>query len=143
MRICGPKLSLCGLIISIWGIIQLVRTQFRTIYMAKIYNHFFQFQLLMGVFYYIHSVALVEDLPLEEHYASPEDFYFAADKAYQQVRNCHSCGQMIQMNHRLSLLERLQLLDRRLYLYRYPGRLRTAVLRQQPLVCQLKKHERR
>lgn len=24
MKICGPKLSLCGLIISVWGIIQLV-----------------------------------------------------------------------------------------------------------------------
>jgi len=68
MRICGPKLSLCGLIISIWGIIQLT---------------------LMGVFYYIHSVALIEDLPLEEHYTSPEKFYIAADNAYNQ--NAYNC----------------------------------------------------
>lgn len=40
----------------------------------------------MGVFYYIHSVALVEDLPLDEHYSSPEEFYAAADRAYSQVR---------------------------------------------------------
>jgi ribonuclease kappa len=39
----------------------------------------------MGVFYYIHSVALVEDLPLEEHYHTPQEFYAAADKAYSQV----------------------------------------------------------
>lgn len=39
----------------------------------------------MGVFYYIHSVALVEDLPLELHYKSPEEFYAAADRAYSQV----------------------------------------------------------
>lgn len=39
----------------------------------------------MGVFYYIHSVALVEDLPLEDHYHTPEEFYAAADRAYAQV----------------------------------------------------------
>lgn len=41
----------------------------------------------MGVFYYIHSVALVEDLPLEEHYHTPAEFYAAADKAYSQVNH--------------------------------------------------------
>lgn len=41
----------------------------------------------MGVFYYIHSVALVEDLPLEDHYKTPELFYAAADRAYSQVIN--------------------------------------------------------
>lgn len=41
----------------------------------------------MGGFYYIHSVALIEDLPLEEHYSSPEEFYAAADRAYSQVNN--------------------------------------------------------
>lgn len=39
----------------------------------------------MGVFYYIHSVALIEDLPLEEHYPTPDEFYAAADRAYAQV----------------------------------------------------------
>ncbi|GAB0091952.1 Ribonuclease kappa [Sergentomyia squamirostris] len=68
MPVCGPKLSLCGLIISVWGIIQLV---------------------LMGVFYYIHSVALIEDLPLEEHYSGPVEFYAEADKAYSQ--NAYNC----------------------------------------------------
>lgn len=41
----------------------------------------------MGGFYYIHSVALIEDLPLEEHYSSPTEFYAAADRAYSQVNN--------------------------------------------------------
>ncbi len=39
----------------------------------------------MGVFYYIHSVALIEDLPLEAHYDDPNKFYAAADAAYSQV----------------------------------------------------------
>lgn len=45
----------------------------------------------MGVFYYIHSVALIEDLPLEEHYPTPDEFYAAADRAYAQVifKTCH------------------------------------------------------
>lgn len=41
----------------------------------------------MGVFYYIHSVALIEDLPLKEHYTDPATFYAEADAAYSQVRN--------------------------------------------------------
>lgn len=40
----------------------------------------------MGVFYYSKSVALVEDLPLDEHYPTPAEFYTAADRAYHQVR---------------------------------------------------------
>lgn len=68
MRICGPKLALCGLLISVWGIIQLA---------------------LMGVFFYIHSVALVEDLLLDDHYDNAEDFYKAADEAYSKnAKNC-------------------------------------------------------
>ena len=44
MPFCGPKLSLCGVVLSAWGIVQLS---------------------LMGIFFYIRSVALIEDLPLE------------------------------------------------------------------------------
>lgn len=40
----------------------------------------------MGVFYYIHSVALIEDLPIHEHYESATDFYADADRAYSQVK---------------------------------------------------------
>jgi len=70
MKICGPKLSLCGIIISMWGIVQLV---------------------LMGFFYYIRSVALVEDLNIgEEHdFKSAQDFYSEADKMYSL--NAYNC----------------------------------------------------
>ncbi|XP_063241444.1 ribonuclease kappa-like [Bacillus rossius redtenbacheri] len=70
MRICGPKLSLCGLIISVWGVIQLV---------------------LMGIFYYVRSVALAEDLPglEEEHFHTINDFYAKADLGYTQ--NAYNC----------------------------------------------------
>lgn len=39
----------------------------------------------MGVLYFVHSVALIEDLPLPEHSNSSEEFYIDVDKAYQQV----------------------------------------------------------
>lgn len=39
----------------------------------------------MGVFYYIKSVALIEDLDIEDHYKNPHEFFLAADKAYDQV----------------------------------------------------------
>lgn len=68
MKICGPKLSLCGMVISVWGIIQLS---------------------LMGLFFYNHSVALIEDLPLAEHYNTTAKFYEDADKAYAQ--NAYNC----------------------------------------------------
>lgn len=43
----------------------------------------------MGFFYWIHSVALIEDLPLAEHYHTTAEFYTAADKAFSQnALNC-------------------------------------------------------
>lgn len=42
-------------------------------------------QTLMGIFYHFHSVALIEDLPLESTYKKPLDFYNDADKGYSQV----------------------------------------------------------
>lgn len=39
----------------------------------------------MGLFYYLRSVAMVEDLSLEGSYASTKDFYAEADKRYGQV----------------------------------------------------------
>ena len=67
-KFCGPKLSLCGLILSVWGIIQLT---------------------LMGVFYYIRSVALLEDLPLEENPPSIEHFISEVERGYNQnAMNC-------------------------------------------------------
>lgn len=88
MKICGPKLSLCGLIVSAWGIIQLVSglaSEKQNKEFAKTFDFSLFSKVLMGVFYYIHSVALIEDLPLEEHYETPDDFYEAAGVAYSQV----------------------------------------------------------
>ncbi|KAK3736105.1 hypothetical protein QZH41_013530 [Actinostola sp. cb2023] len=50
LRICGPKLSNCCFILSLWGVIMLV---------------------LLGIFFKTRSVALLEDLPhdLEEEKA--------------------------------------------------------------------------
>ncbi|CAD5122138.1 DgyrCDS10586 [Dimorphilus gyrociliatus] len=45
MGCCGPKLSVCGLILGVWGTIMLT---------------------LMGIFFQVQSPALVEDLPINE-----------------------------------------------------------------------------
>ncbi|KAJ8952853.1 hypothetical protein NQ314_007459 [Rhamnusium bicolor] len=69
MPVCGPKLSLCGLIISVWGIVQLA---------------------LMGVFYYIGAVALAEDIPeAEYHEGKLQEFYAEVDKGFKQ--NAYNC----------------------------------------------------
>jgi len=70
MAFCGPKLSLCCLLLSIWGVVQLA---------------------LMGIFFWVKSVALVEDLPLREEYKPTEfaQFYADVDQAYSQ--NAYNC----------------------------------------------------
>ncbi|XP_032689585.1 ribonuclease kappa [Odontomachus brunneus] len=69
MKICGPKYALCGLVLSVWGIFQL---------------------LLMGVFFYFRSVALVEDLPMgNKNFTTLKDFYKVADRGYMQ--NAYNC----------------------------------------------------
>jgi len=71
MAICGPKLSLCGVILSAWGIVQLS---------------------LMGVFFYTKSVALIEDIPLNEEYTgetAQTDLLRDIDTGFQQnALNC-------------------------------------------------------
>jgi len=70
MAFCGPKLSLCCLLLSVWGVVQLG---------------------LMGIFFYMKSVALVDDLLLGENYG-PKDvdqFYADVDQAYSQ--NAFNC----------------------------------------------------
>jgi len=72
MPLCGPKLSLCGLIISVWGVVQLA---------------------LMGVFYRIKSVALAEDIPMIVPEFKEEkdivEFYRRVDNGY--VQNAYNC----------------------------------------------------
>ena len=45
-------------------------------------------QVMMGFFYYIRSVALIEDLAFneEEKFEKMQDFYSVADKKYSLVR---------------------------------------------------------
>ncbi|XP_023019137.1 ribonuclease kappa [Leptinotarsa decemlineata] len=68
MPICGPKCSLCGLIISAWGIVQLA---------------------FMGIFYYVKAVALAEDIPHVEYEGDLNEFYLQVDKGFQQ--NAYNC----------------------------------------------------
>ena len=73
MPICGPKLSLCGVVLSAWGIIQLS---------------------IMGVFFYINSVALIEDINLKEEYEDMSQLRTDMDKGYQQnALNCWIAGE--------------------------------------------------
>ncbi|RZC35676.1 hypothetical protein BDFB_009452 [Asbolus verrucosus] len=72
MAVCGPKLSMCCMMLSVWGVLQLG---------------------LMGVFYYIHAVSLAEDvpaeLPEEPTPADIEQFYKDLDAGYSQLAyNC-------------------------------------------------------
>jgi ribonuclease kappa len=53
MKFCGPILSKCCLMVSVWGIIQLG---------------------LMGVFFYIHSLTFIEDIPVH-HAHSVADLF--------------------------------------------------------------------
>ncbi|XP_024878411.1 ribonuclease kappa [Temnothorax americanus] len=68
MKVCGPKYALCGLVLSVWGIFQL---------------------LFMGIFFYVRSVALVEDLPGVKNFTSIDEFYKVVDRGYTQ--NAYNC----------------------------------------------------
>lgn len=46
-------------------------------------------QVLMGVFFYTHSVALAEDLTLESHYSDLDSFYKDVNASYQQVTHLY------------------------------------------------------
>ncbi|CAG4947482.1 ribonuclease kappa-like [Colias croceus] len=71
-KLCGPKLSLCGLVLSVWGVIQLT---------------------LMGVFYHFKAVALLEDLPLEESATGEEETLesFIANVEHGYMQNALNC----------------------------------------------------
>jgi len=46
---------------------------------------------LMGIFFYIKSVALVEDLPLDETYKPSEYKKFLADVDAAYIQNAYNC----------------------------------------------------
>ncbi|GAB1601354.1 ribonuclease kappa-like [Argonauta hians] len=65
--VCGPKLSICGIVISVWGIVMLS---------------------LMGVFLHIRSPAFFEDLPLSV-WKSEQYQVESINKLYSQASvNC-------------------------------------------------------
>ena len=68
MALCGPKLSLCGVILSIWGVVQLS---------------------FMGIFFWANAVAFVEDIPLKESYTDMEELKSDLDTGYMQ--NAFNC----------------------------------------------------
>ncbi|KAK7073097.1 hypothetical protein SK128_017655 [Halocaridina rubra] len=68
MKFCGYKFSLCLFIISIWGLIQL---------------------LLMGVLFYCETPAFLEDLPVEETYASVDDYLAEVHRGFRT--NAFNC----------------------------------------------------
>ena len=66
LRFCGPKLSFFGILLSIWGIVQLS---------------------LMALSFYSRSIALVEDLNFNE--TDTENYMDNMDQAYDnQAFNC-------------------------------------------------------
>jgi len=68
LKFCGPKCSIAVFLLSTWGIVQLG---------------------LMSVFFYTKSVALIEDLPLEDSYNSYSEYAQDIDETYDLVgRNC-------------------------------------------------------
>jgi len=68
MKICGPKLSGCCFLLSIWGIVQL---------------------LVMGICFYTRSVALIEDVGAAEHGESGPSFMSDVYAGYEQ--NAYNC----------------------------------------------------
>ncbi|CAF0824116.1 unnamed protein product [Rotaria sp. Silwood1] len=66
--ICGPKLSLCFSIISVWGIAQFI---------------------LMGIFFYFEAAPLLDEFEFENKSRSKESFETDIKHAYsQRAYNC-------------------------------------------------------
>lgn len=68
LRFCGPKLSVFGMVVSIWGIVQLS---------------------LMALAFYSRSVALIEDVSFNETVKTSSEYFDNLDEAYdKQATNC-------------------------------------------------------
>ncbi|XP_076035571.1 ribonuclease kappa [Oratosquilla oratoria] len=68
MAFCGYKVSLCGLVLSAWGLIQL---------------------FFMAIFFYLKSPAFIEDLGLEGPFANNDQLITAVNRGFQQ--NAFNC----------------------------------------------------
>ena len=66
--ICGPKLSLCCTVISVWGIIQFI---------------------FMGIFFFVEAAPLLDDFEFDSNTANEELFRYRLKSAYsQRAYNC-------------------------------------------------------
>ncbi|XP_060074011.1 ribonuclease kappa-A-like [Ylistrum balloti] len=67
--LCGPKLSICCTIISIWGVVMLA---------------------ILGAFFQIHSPALFEDIPKDEDEWKHQNYSmsYVHEKYEQTALNC-------------------------------------------------------
>ncbi len=95
----------------------------------------------MGVFFYTNSVALIEDLPLEEEYDNSDKLQTEMEAGFQQVRSVISIQSHDFMSGFFS--ERAKLLDRSAALLSDAVRLRTTVLDEQPIHLQCLKQKQR
>lgn len=99
----------------------------------------------MGVLYSVNSVALIEDLPLQDHYNTTDEFYVDVDKAYKQVfaieqpLSTQFDISIFFIIYILSYLERTQLLDCSLHLHYFTCNFWSSILRKQPFSIELKK----
>ena len=66
LRVCGPKLSLCCLLLSAWGVVQL---------------------LVMGISLQLRSIAFLEDLRLKEEYSDPAQLKHDMELGFEQSAN--------------------------------------------------------
>lgn len=68
---CGPTLSGCGIILSIWGIVQLG---------------------VMGALFYVQSVNLIEDVPVHNMTEYMENPHHVTEAYHQQAYNSWVCA---------------------------------------------------
>lgn len=85
----------------------------------------------MGIFYYVRSVALTEDLPLSEDAGENiNKFYTAAEAAYTKVRVLHIYYKRTNSNYKFRFTERIQLLDSSMFVHFHYDYIWT------PILCQ-------
>lgn len=92
---CGPKLAICGIVLSVWGVVMLA---------------------LLGIFFNMHSAVLIEDVPYTEDdfKDGPERLY----RLYEQVGyNCFIAAALYLLLGAFALCQ-LRLHKRKEYLVR-------------------------
>ena len=57
------------------------------------------FQAFMGIFFYVKSVAFIEDLPLDDEYSSESDLQSDIETGFEQVR-----GRAVQLSRQHSIV---------------------------------------